>query len=661
MTRSNNKDSIDIGQAPPEPNESSDLPGAAGKPKSYDELDRRELERIIDGQKAEILLLTKALESERSGRKQLAAALWESEEKFFNLMNEAPVGVRIWDLEKDGRLIFAGANKAADEILGVDHRLLVGKTIEESFPASARTVIPERYKKIADEGGSWHNRQIYYDGPDISGVFDVHAFRLSPLRMAAMFYDLTNRNQTESSRTADQVEIIRTPDDAPLPAEPISGIKEAVNGQDNGPAKTTLSMGRHFRTPRNIKYTDLFSLDELQRIQDAFSNATNLGSIITSPDGRPITRPSNFCRLCKDFVRNTPKGAINCMRSDAIIGAPNRSGPIVQKCFSTGIWDGGASICVGDNHVASWLIGQVRDETVDEATVIQYAAEIGAPKEEFREAFYQIPYMPHHQFLRICEMLFLFTNQMSELALQNILQGRALVARQDAEKALRQSQTRLQHLSSRLIMAQEEERKQLAAELHDGVGQSLTAAKYCVDSVIQNKFNPRLIEESLPAASDMIKTVIRDVRRMQAELRPQVLDDFGIVATINWFCREFQRIYFSITVEKIIEIEESTVTDLRLKPVIYRIMQEAMNNTAKHSRAERVTIKITQNMGRIILSIQDDGIGFEVEKALALSREKGTLGLDSMRERAELANGTLEIKSSPGQGAKITGSWPMSG
>ena len=106
-----------------------------------------------------------------------------------------------------------------------------------------------------------------------------------------------------------------------------------------------------------LTFEDLFDLDEIQTIQDAFANATGVASIITQPDGRPITQPSNFCRLCRDIIRHTGKGLENCMRSDAIIGHPNPDGPIVQPCHSGGLWDGGASISAGNKHIANWLIG----------------------------------------------------------------------------------------------------------------------------------------------------------------------------------------------------------------------------------------------------------------------------------------------------------------
>ncbi len=112
----------------------------------------------------------------------------------------------------------------------------------------------------------------------------------------------------------------------------------------------------------NIRFEDLFDLKDIQRLQDDFSSATGVASIITQVDGTPITRPSNFCRLCNNIIRKTEKGYANCRKSDAVLGKLSPTGPIAQPCLSGGLWDAGAGIAVGGKHIANWLLGQVRDK-----------------------------------------------------------------------------------------------------------------------------------------------------------------------------------------------------------------------------------------------------------------------------------------------------------
>jgi len=168
-----------------------------------------------------------------------------------------------------------------------------------------------------------------------------------------------------------------------------------------------------------VQFSDIFDLEEIQQIQDMFSDATGVASIITHPDGRPITRPSNFCRLCIDIIRKTDVGRANCFKSDSEIGKPNTSGPVFQPCLSGGLWDAGASIIVGDQHIANWLIGQVRNEVIDTRQMRQYAKKIGADENDFMNALEEVPFMSGEKFEKVSQMLFSFANQLSSQAYKN--------------------------------------------------------------------------------------------------------------------------------------------------------------------------------------------------------------------------------------------------
>ncbi|MEI6683099.1 MAG: PocR ligand-binding domain-containing protein [Bacteroidota bacterium] len=169
----------------------------------------------------------------------------------------------------------------------------------------------------------------------------------------------------------------------------------------------------------SIQFADLFDLEEIQHLQDLFSTANGVASIITHPDGRPITNPSNFCRLCSSIIRKTDKGLANCIKSDALIGRKSPSGLVVQQCLSGGLFDAGASIIVGEIHVANWLIGQVRNEDLDEERLLQYADEIGANREEFRSALREVPVMSSAKLTSVARMLSAFTDILSDKAYSN--------------------------------------------------------------------------------------------------------------------------------------------------------------------------------------------------------------------------------------------------
>jgi len=196
----------------------------------------------------------------------------------------------------------------------------------------------------------------------------------------------------------------------------------------------------------DLQFFDLFNLEEIQRLQDLFSDATRVASIITHPDGTPITKPSNFCRLCNDIIRNTEKGCANCFKSDATLGSMNHSGPHIQLCLSAGLWDAGACISVGGKPIANWLIGQVRNEETDVELMLKYAGEIGVDLAEYKEALAEVPIMSVGQFKNIAEMLFAFVNDLSEKAYSNLQLNKHIAERNLAVEALKESELKYREL-----------------------------------------------------------------------------------------------------------------------------------------------------------------------------------------------------------------------
>jgi len=203
--------------------------------------------------------------------------------------------------------------------------------------------------------------------------------------------------------------------------------------------KRVLALTKPMDNPEGLKFDDLFDIEELQRIQDTFAEATGVASLITYPDGTPITIPSNFCRLC-NLIRNTEKGQANCFRSDACIGKQVLDGPTIQPCLSGGLWDAGTCITLGGKHLATWLIGQVRNEAQDDNVLIKYADEIGLNREEFRKALNEVTSMSEQQFTRIANALYVIANGISVKAYQNIQQARFIAAQKEAEESLRKSE-----------------------------------------------------------------------------------------------------------------------------------------------------------------------------------------------------------------------------
>lgn len=166
------------------------------------------------------------------------------------------------------------------------------------------------------------------------------------------------------------------------------------------------------------------------------------------------------------------------------------------------------------------------------------------------------------------------------------------------------------------------------------------------------------IRIALESIFPVLQEAIQEARRIQMALRPPVLDDLGILGTIRWFCRQFQSAHSHIHIRQEINIEESGVPD-SLKTVIFRVLQEAMNNIAKHSKADRVDLLLRKIDGAIELRIQDYGQGVNLKKAYSRVGATRGSGLDSMRRTTELSGGSFSIESRKGVGTIIRATWPI--
>ncbi len=236
-----------------------------------------------------------------------------------------------------------------------------------------------------------------------------------------------------------------------------------------------------------------------------------------------------------------------------------------------------------------------------------------------------------------------------------------ITEQKNTEITLRKSENRLHLLSSQLIDAQENERKRLAYELHDGIGQWLSAIKFKIENVM-DVHNSKLDESGLDELKDVVGTIretIEETRRISSDLRPSMLDDLGILVTINWFIRKFEGTYKSIKVNKIITLQEEDITDYR-KVVIYRVMQESMNNIAKHANASFIEITLEKIDQEIYFTIVDNGMGFDLNESSMISLTDGSgTGLNSIRERAELTGGEFSVMSKMPGGTSIKIVWPL--
>ncbi len=221
---------------------------------------------------------------------------------------------------------------------------------------------------------------------------------------------------------------------------------------------------------------------------------------------------------------------------------------------------------------------------------------------------------------------------------------------------VRDGRLRLQTLSHQLLEAQENERRTLARELHDEIGQALTALKLNLQTVQRMGEYPAsmsYIEETIA----IVDHSLQQVRDLSLALRPSVLDDLGLVAALRWYVdRQARLAGFDARFT-------APTAPTRLLPdietVCFRVAQEALTNITRHAQAHTVRVTLTQNTNRLCLSIRDDGVGFDVRAAHERAAHGESLGLSGMRERVLFAGGHIDIRSAHGQGTEVRVQFPL--
>jgi PAS domain S-box-containing protein len=309
--------------------------------------------------------------------------------------------------------------------------------------------------ELANEYATWASR-VHPD--DLPGVEALLGEYLSGRRAA---YDVEFRMRAKGGddiwiRARGKI-VERDADGAPIR---MIGVHDDITARKQAEfalQRRIIALTRPLGGSEDIQFSELLNLDDIQELQDLFADAFGVASLITTPEGVPITRPSHFSHLCGDLIRKNAEGVKRCEHSDAILGRHNPHGPNIQHCLSAGLCNAGASISVGGRHVANWLIGQVRDETHNDHLIIRFAKDIGADASELVQAFHDIPRMPREQFERIARILYVMANQISTMAYQNVQQARFIAERYRAEESLRTFQALAEASVDAIVMASPED------------------------------------------------------------------------------------------------------------------------------------------------------------------------------------------------------------
>ena len=235
---------------------------------------------------------------------------------------------------------------------------------------------------------------------------------------------------------------------------------------------------------------------------------------------------------------------------------------------------------------------------------------------------------------------------------------RNITKRRQAEERLKTYSRKLQVLSHRLVAAQETERRNIARELHDEIGQALTVIQLNLQAMLQSP-GKRTLLSRMKESLEVVDRVLEQVHDISLNLRPLILDDLGLEPALRWFtARQAALVGLQIRFH-------ADPMEQRLNPVIetecFRVAQEALTNVVRHAKAKTVSVELRKEAGQLHLRVHDDGIGFDVGAVHEKAVLGASLGLLSMEERAALAGGGLEFKSVPKQGTEVHAWFPLKG
>lgn len=598
-------------------------------------------------------------------RRRSEQALRESEQKFRSIVQSAPLGLHMYSLADDGRLIFTGCNPAAERMLGARHDPLFGKDLVEAFPDLKGSEVPQRYHDAATAGIPWQTSLIEYADERIKGAFEVYAFQTAPGQMVAMFQEVTERKQAEERerRLAAENERLLKNLQLQFNALPIGCIVTLpdLTIMDWNPAAARIfgfpraDVVGHRPFGRIIPPADRMLAEQF--IADLLGGNETRSLIMqnTTQDGRTITCEWHDTPLRDEAGRVVGVLAMveditERLRAEAALRETERRLSTLVANLPTGF----AYRCRNDRDWTmefitagvETLTGHPPEQLTSGRVVfndlihpddhdlvwntIQTALDARQP--------YQIEYRVLHRNAEERWVLEqgcgVFNERGEVLALEGLVTD--ITVRKHAEATARD-------LSGRLLAAQDEERRYLARELHDTTAQTLAAL-----SMNLTLLGARIPADNREAHQVLVDTVAlgeragQEIRTLSYLLHPPILEHAGLAGALREYAAGFQR---RSGVQVNIEIGGEIG---RFAPeaelALLRIVQESLGNVHRHSGSPTALIRLRARGGQLVLDIADQGSGFPTEADGSTEGQMG-VGIAGMRERLHHLGGRLEIRS----------------
>jgi PAS domain S-box-containing protein len=627
-----------------------------------------------------------------SRRRAAEVALSESEGKFRNIIESTPMGMILYSLEEDGRLVLIDSNPAADAILGDDLSRLIGMTIEEAFPATADTDLPEKFRQIAVSGGSWGSERLDYEYDEIQGAYEVHAFQTSHRTVAVSFIDVTERKKAEESlreseekyrtlfETMEQGVFYQDTEGNFFSANPAAGSilglthDELVDRTSYDPRWRALKEdGSHFEDKE--EYPPMVALRTGKQVLNVVMGVFNplleehrwllINAIPQFRDGE--TEPFQVYTTFSDIT--------DLKYAEDKVRESERRYRLLADNVSDVIW----AMDMDFNYTyISPSVERVRGFTPEEA--IRQTLDDGLTSESARLGRETIS--KHLAMVRswktdldqpvIIELeiyrkdgstmwgevvaTFVTDKEGNPVGIQGVT--RDITERKWAEKELLARQEKVRSLTTKLTLAEEQERRKIATELHDRVIQKLAQTTFKVETLL-DETDDKAVSGMGEELLDLINETIVEARLLTFELSPPVLHMLGFEEAVTWLGEQFQK-QNNIPCEVAVE-EHNASLDSDIKILLFQAARELLNNIAKHARASHVEVNIAVEDDMISVRIKDDGIGLRQDEIKVKTDDLSGFGLFNVRERMDSVGGSMLIESSPGSGTLIIITAPVAG
>jgi signal transduction histidine kinase len=244
--------------------------------------------------------------------------------------------------------------------------------------------------------------------------------------------------------------------------------------------------------------------------------------------------------------------------------------------------------------------------------------------------------------------------QPSRLVDVKLVEMRAPVSRGDKKAGAARA------IANLVVVAQEEEKRRIAMDLHDDLGQTLNTIKFSMQTMLKEsslQSDPHL-KTQLMAMIEVAQSAIDSVERIATDLRPAILDQLGFLSTCRWMLRQFCLAHGELGIDLKLTVKEADISEV-LKITLFRIIQEALNNIAKHSRADFVRVRLKKEKNRLFLTIEDNGVGYDETELEHKRANRPGRGLANMIYRAVESGGHCTIDSRKGRGTLVMASWPL--